>query len=150
MRLRLVQVAIVLSVLVTIVFAATWTISFLKQVVGIPHEAYASDWTAAFVIDHVRSTGEWPKNWDDLRDEYDRLAVPAHYAWTFEELQMLVKVDWNTDVSQIRLSKTPVVLIRLTSGRRVSFNGDPNQLIYDFVNTGNDPNQIHSRIGGPE
>ncbi len=118
-----------------------------SRVVGIPREAYASDWTAVFIIDHIRTTGAWPNGWEDLRDEYDRMAVPQHYAWTFDELPQLIDVNWSTTVDEIRGSTSPPDNVRLKSGRQVSYNGDPNKLIHDFVLTGDDPHQISERIG---
>ncbi len=44
-------------------------------------------------------------------------------------------------------SEAPLNHIRLTSGRQVRYAGDPDKLIYDYVQTGEDPNQIHERIG---
>ena len=122
-------------------------LSFAKTVLDIPREAYASDWTAVLIIDHIRSSGEWPTGWHDLRDEHDRLAVPEHYAWTFQELQSLVEVDWNVRISDIQDASKPMDHVRLTSGRQVSYAGDPDKLIYDYLQTGEDPNQIQEQIG---
>ncbi|OYP31657.1 hypothetical protein CGZ80_20825 [Rhodopirellula sp. MGV] len=121
---------------------------FASEVIGISREAYASDWTAIFIIEHIRTSGDWPTGWRDLHDEYDRLAVPQHYAWTFDELQTLINVNWNSSIDAIRKSDVPLENVRLTSNRQVSYNGDPDMLIYDFVHTGNDPHQIRHRIGG--
>ena len=144
---RLFIAVVTLTVCVLAIIGIAKGLSFAKQLIGIPREAYASDWTAAFIIEHIRTTGEWPTGWDDLRDEYDRLAVPEHYAWTFEELQSLINVDWDVSIADIKDSEVPLKHIRLTSGRQVSYAGDPDKLIYDYVQTGEDPNQIHERIG---
>ena len=127
--------------------AAFSVVQFVNEVISLPSEAYASDWTAVFIIDHLRTTGEWPTDWSDLRDEFDRMAVPEHYAWTFDELQDLIEIDWSVDVSDVRNANAPPVHVRLTSGRNVSYNDDPNKLIYEYVTTGNDPHRISERIG---
>lgn len=144
---RFLIAVVTLAVCVLAIVGIAKALSFAKQVIGIPREAYASDWTAAFIIEHIRTTGEWPTGWDDLRDEYDRLAVPEHYAWTFAELQSLINVDWDVSIADIKNSEVPLNHIRLTSGRQVSYAGDPDKLIYDYVQTGEDPNQIQERIG---
>ncbi|MCD0458594.1 hypothetical protein [Roseiconus lacunae] len=136
------------AVVALIVAAGVWVTRFANEVIGIPCEAYASDWTAVFIIEHIRTSGDWPDGWHDLRDEYDRLAVPQHYAWTFDELQSLINVNWNSSVDAIRESDVPLDNVRLTSGRQVSYNGDPDILIHGFVHTGNDPHRIRHRIGG--
>jgi len=110
-------------------------------------DAYASDWTSTFVIDHLRTSGDWPKGWDDLRDEYDRLAPASHYAWTFEELQTRVWFDWNADPNDVRNAEPPQEIFRLTSGRQVSFNGNPNELIREYLRTGEDPWRVDPPIG---
>ena len=99
--------AVVLTVCAVAVLGIAKAFSFVRQVIGIPREAYASDWTAVFIIDHIRTSGEWPTGWHDLRDEYDRLAIPEHYAWTFEELQALIDVDWTVSISEIQDSDVP-------------------------------------------
>ncbi len=136
-----------LSVFALAVFGIVKALSFAKDVIGLPREAYASDWTGVFIIEHIRTTGQWPTGWHDLQDEFDRLAVPEHYAWTFEELQSIIQVDWDVSVSDIQDSDVPLDHVRLTSGRQVSYGGDPDKLIYDYIQTGEDPNQIHERVG---
>ena len=144
---RFLIAVVTLTVCVLALLDIAKAVSFAKQVISIPREAYASDWTAAFIIEHIRTTGGWPIGWDDLRDEYDRLAVPEHYPWTFEELQSLINVDWDVSITDIKESNVTLNHVRLASGRRVSYAGDPNKLICDYVKTGKDPNQIHERIG---
>ena len=122
---------LLIALILLIAAAGVWVIRFTKQVIGIPREAYASDWTAVFIIDHLRTSGTWPTGWHDLRDEYDRLAVPQHYAWTFDELQTLIDVNWDSSVDAIRESDVPLDNVQLTSGRQVSYNGDPDVLIHD-------------------
>ena len=107
-------------------------------------DAYASDWTSAFVIEHLRTTGEWPSDWNDLRDEFDEFGRNHSYAWSFEELQERVWLDWDAELDAVRDADPALVVFRLRSGRTVSFNGDPNQLIQDFLRTGEDPHRIYT------
>lgn len=109
-------------------------------------DAYASDWTSIFVIEHLRTSGAWPDGWSDLHDEYDRLANASHYAWTFDELQSRVWFDFDADMQEVREAEPPKTVFRLTSGRRVSFNGDPNLLIREYLRTGDDPHRIDPPI----
>lgn len=111
-----------------------------------PSDAYASDWTAIFVIDHIRTTGSWPEGWDDLRDEYERLADASHYAWTFDQLQERVWFKWDTNIAEVRDSEPPMQVFRLTSGHQISYNGDPNVLIRDYLRTGDDPWRVDPPI----
>lgn len=121
---------------------------FIRSLNTFP-DAYASDWTSTFLIDHLRTSGSWPTGWDDLRDEYDGLANASHYAWTFEELQARVWLDFDVDLAEIRDAEPAKTVFRLTSGRRVSFNGDPNVLIREYLRTGMDPHRVDPPIGPP-
>ncbi len=100
--------AILIALVLFVVAAGVCGIRFANEVIGIPREAYASDWTAVFIIDHVRTTGNWPTGWQDLHDEYERLAVPQHYAWTFDELKALISVNWDSSIDAIRQSEVPI------------------------------------------
>lgn len=119
---------------------------FLRSLAAFP-DAYASDWTSIFVIEHLRTSGDWPRGWGDLHDEYDRLAPASHYAWTFDELQTRVWFDWDADPDAVREANPPLEIFRLTSGRQVSFNGDPNELIRNYLRTGKDPHRVDPPIG---
>ena len=125
--------------LLSVLTAAAMAVYVLNELMVSPREAYASDWTAAFIIEHIRTSDVWPSKWEDLKDEYDRLAAPEHYAWTFQELQTLVSINWDTSVAAIQESATPPDNVQLTSGRNVSYNGDPDVLVYEFVHTGKIP-----------
>ena len=140
---------IVLSVAISLVsIAALHAIAgpFIKGCLPSPSDAYASDWTSIFVIDHIRTSGKWPTGWADLRDEYDRLADPNHYAWTFEVLQQRVWFDWDATLEIVRDAEPPLEVFRLTSGRKISYNGDPNLLIRDYLRTGDDPWRVDPPI----
>ena len=112
-RSRKLIIAMAVVALVSVPFIYVYSV--LRSLATFP-DAYASDWTSIFVIDHMRTSGEWPRGWEDLRDEYDRLAPASHYAWTFDELQTRVWVDWNADPDVVRDADPPLEIFRLTSG----------------------------------
>ena len=104
---------------------------------GLPQDAYASDWTAIFIIQHLKATEDtWPSNWADLQDEFDRMAEPSHYAWSFVELQQRVNVQFQLTSQQVRDADPPIEAIRLTSGRHVSYDGNPNVNVREYLRTG--------------
>ena len=123
-------------ILIAGVIGLVWLARFAKRVVNVPREAYAADWIAVFLIEHLRASESWPAGWEDLRDEYDRLAVPEFYAWTFAELQELIDVNWNVEIDDVRNSPIPLDLIQLTSGGNVSYGGDPDVLVHDYLRKG--------------
>lgn len=140
------RLIVTLTVVVLLSIPCIYVVNVLRSLASFS-DAYATDWTSTFVIDHLRTSGDWPSDWDDLRDEYDRLAPASHYAWSFEELQTRVWFDWGADPNAVRNADPPQEVFRLTSGRQVSFNGDPNELIRNYLRTGEDPNRVDPPIG---
>ena len=140
------RLVVTLGVFVLLSISCIYIYVFLRSLASFS-DAYASDWMSTFVIDHLRTSGDWPEDWDDLRDEYDRLAPASHYAWTFDELQTRVWFDWNAVPEDVRNADPPQEIFRLTNGRQVSFNGDPNELIRAYLRTGEDPWRVDPPIG---
>ncbi len=135
------------AALALVVILSAYSLPFLKRCFPSPSDAYATDWTSVFVIDHIRTTGKWPTGWHDLRDEFDHLAPASHYAWTFDELQDRVWFDFDADIDAVRSADSPVHIFELTSGRYLSYNGDPNLLIREYLRTGDDPWRVDPPIG---
>lgn len=130
-RRNLTIVGVTAIAVLAVVAAANYA---LKSVNNLVLNAYASDWTARFVIEHLKANDcRWPTGWDDLREEYDTLAEPSHYAWTFNELQERVVLDWDVDIEAIVNADPPVTVFRLADGGTANYNGDPNVRIRDFV-----------------
>lgn len=137
MFLKRLQVVIAALITLALIAGAVFVVIALKSLVGVPSDAYASDYTAIFVIEHLKSSNNlWPASWEDLRDEFDRIEEPTHYAWTFKELQERVDFRFDVTADQVRDSDSPLVVFRLASGRHVSYGGDPNLLIRQYLRTG--------------
>ncbi len=130
-------VIIVLLLLVPTCVGILSGIIYAVQATGqIVRDAYASDWTTEFVIAHLRANdNRWPTGWHDLKDEFDTLAAPQQYAWTFIELKDRVWLDWDADPQQIAISDPLQIVFRLRSGRRASYGGDPNERIRDYLSS---------------
>lgn len=127
----------VLSLVILIMFAFIIYVAMcLKSLAGLS-DAYASDWTAIFIIEHLKaSENNWPANWADLQDEFDRMAEPSHYAWSFAELQERVNLRFDLTADQVHDADPPIEAIRLTSGRQISFDGNPNVNVREYLRTG--------------
>lgn len=75
-----------------IAYGVTYAMNFLDSTVK---PRYGIEWTSIFIVEHMESSdGQWPRGWEDLRDEFQHRGE-GHYAWTFEELQPLVEVRWD-------------------------------------------------------
>lgn len=97
-------------------------------------EAYAVDWTCEFVIRHLRSNGNtWPSDWSDLEDEFESEAGHGDQ-FTFEELQELVNIRWDTNAATIATCDPPMKVITLASGSESHFVGsEPNERIRNYL-----------------
>ena len=130
---RIATISIVTVIILGVAIVVCYFVILFRSFNQFP-DAYASDWMAVFVIEHLKSTdGQWPRSWEDLRDEYDTMAEPSHYAWTFAELQDRVVFDWNANVDQVAIADPPLDVFQLTSGQEVSFGGNPDVLIRDYL-----------------
>ena len=137
MTIKHLRSSIAMAIVFVLIAGAGYGLIVLKSLVGLPQDAYASDWTAIFVIEHLKSADkQWPANWEELRDEFDRMAEPSHYAWSFAELQERVDMRFNVASDAVRDANPPLEVIRLTSGRRVSYDGDPNVNVREYLRTG--------------
>lgn len=126
-----------MAVVLALIGGVAIAVMSLKSLADLPSDAYASDWTAIFVIEHLKaSDNKWPAGWDDLQDEFDRMAEPTHYAWTFRELQERVDLRFDVTAEEVRNADPPLIVFRLTSGRTISYDGDPNVLIRGYLRTG--------------
>lgn len=84
--------------------------------------------------------GQWPRNWNDLRDDYQTCVARSGQPWTFDELSSRVDVDW--DANPIELlpidddSEIGLRVISLRSGSDAHWQGrEPNTIILDYLKT---------------
>ena len=126
---------LIVSAICAIIFAVI-AVSFrtVNAVLTNLQEAYAVDWTSEFVIRHLGSTGNtWPTDWSDLEDEFESEAGHADQ-FTFEELQELVNIRWDTNAAAIANSDPPLKVITLTSASESHFVGsEPNERILNYL-----------------
>ncbi len=84
------------------------------------------------------NNGDWPRNWDDLRDDYKTCIARSGQPWTFDELSSRVDIDWDANP----ISLLPIAdgadpelrVIWLRSGRDAYWQGrEPNTMILDYL-----------------
>jgi hypothetical protein len=129
--------AILLAVLVsTTVIAAIWT---YRSVTGTFHDAYATWHAGDAVAYHLQRTGEWPRSWEDLRQDF---ASVQNYGPddAFESIRNTVDIDFCVDPARLKalpewtdLSNPPFRVIRAKSGRRAYLN-EPNWIVWASLN----------------
>jgi hypothetical protein len=117
-----------------------WTVHSALEGV---RNAYAVWWVADMVVEHLEANdGEWPQNWDDLRDDYQTCVNRSGQPWSFEELRSRVVVDWYAKPSELaalanRGSDPPFRVIWLTDGSNNYWeHNEPNKIIADYLKPG--------------
>ncbi len=104
------------------------------------NNAYSVWWVADMVIEHMdANNGDWPKSWDELRDDHQSCIAQRGGPSTFEELQSRVSIDWDADPDELRTQHADgtatFTVIKLKDGTADHISGEePNQKILDYLN----------------
>ncbi|MEX2308221.1 MAG: hypothetical protein WD738_11540 [Pirellulales bacterium] len=135
--MRRVGLKIVACILVVALGVGGWAIH--RSMEGV-RNAYAVWWVADMVVEHLKANnGAWPRNWDELRDDYQTCVERSGQPWSFEELQNRVAIDWRADPSQLaalanRDFTPPFCVIWLSDGTNSHWeHAEPNQIIADYL-----------------
>jgi hypothetical protein len=101
--------------------------------------AYAVWNVADAVISHLDRTGEWPRDWGDLKDDVERLWRDSQ-GKIFERLKATVEVEFVADVERMRAHPRWGVddepgfrVIRARSGSRAHYV-EPNLRVWMYLN----------------
>ena len=113
---------------------------YLHRVDQSIRNSYAVWWVASMVVEHLKANdNQWPKNWDDLRDDYETCTERSGRPWSFEELSSRAEIDWGGDpaelLAQSKESETVRFrVIKLTDGTDAHWQRrEPNQIILDYL-----------------
>ncbi len=95
-------------------------------------------WVAKMVISHLKDNGEWPRNWDELKDDYKTVVCEFGQPWQLEDLQKNVEIDWTTDLEKIQIhlkqSEIEFRVLRMSNGSQYpDIEKEANELIFDYV-----------------
>ncbi len=100
--------------------------------------SYAVWWVADMVIVHLAANEQqWPRSWDELRDDYATCVKQSGKPWTFEELSRRVMVDWNANTRSLDEAihrGEDFKVIWLSDGSNDHWERrEPNQKIRDYL-----------------
>jgi hypothetical protein len=87
----------------------------------------------------------WPRNWEELRDDFGPCLARSGQAWTFADLKDRVGVDWKVDPKKLtfELDSKPVVWV--ASDPTQKFYGiHPNEIVSQYLETAVDPRGVNS------
>jgi len=128
-----------LFVVVAVVSVVAFGVSTLIGVKNTIRGSYAVWWVADMCIEHMEvNDGQWPRSWDDLRDDYQTCVARSGQPWSFEELSSQVEVDWHANPIELLPivddSSLDLKLIWLRNGSDAHWSGqEPNTKVVEYL-----------------
>ena len=102
--------------------------------------SYAVWWVADMVVEHMKANDDlWPKNWDDLRDDYQTCTERSGQPWSFDELSSRTQIDWQAVPTDLLTQSdghqgAQFRVITLTDGTNSHWqSSEPNQIILEYL-----------------
>ncbi len=132
---------------VTIAVVAAWSITLgitrARHNIEVVQSTYAARLVAQMCVEHMKLNGlAWPRNWDELRDDFGPCLAQSGQTWTFADLKKRVDVDWNVNPKkdQIGTGSKPVVWV--ASDPTTTFHGiHPNAIVSKYLATAVNPRE---------
>jgi hypothetical protein len=140
MRFRLRTLILIVAVL-SVVLAIVYYANNVNQTI---RNSYAVWWVGDMVVEHMRANdGQWPQNWDDLRDDYQTCVKRSGQPWQFDELKRRVKIKWDANPNDLLVDQSDGVpnfrVIWLSDGTDSHWSHqEPNQIVLDYLNQNTD------------
>jgi hypothetical protein len=129
--------SIAIVTVIGLLAAAGFGIWMLKKASELSRDSDAVLLVAEMVVEHLEASGdEWPRGWEDLRDDFQVCKGRSEQPRTFEELRELVCVDWTATAASLtkavsETAKPTTKVIWLANGGSVHWKGgEPNQIVY--------------------
>jgi len=102
--------------------------------------AYAMEWVSGMVIGHMEANqGQWPRGWDELRDDYEAAVEQSGGPWSFEDLRSRSSVDWDADPKELVQAEwegdgPPFYVVTVKEGKHVYWEPtEPNTRILEYL-----------------
>jgi hypothetical protein len=113
---------------------------FVRQLLEVPKDAYATWDGANLVIAHLRyNDGRWPTGWADLEKTFHNRQVRTHGS-TMEDIGRRLVIQFDVESSEFASRSAEAIpnVIRLRSGKETYWEGaEPNSRVHQYLN---DPN----------
>ncbi|WP_442511261.1 hypothetical protein SH528x_002931 [Novipirellula sp. SH528] len=117
------------------IWSITTTVARTRQNIEAVQSTYAARLVTQMCVAHMKANGDaWPKDWEDIRDDFAPCLARSGQTWTFAELNDRVGVDWhfNPKDSQFGLESSSVVWI--ASNPTQEFYGThPNEIVSQYL-----------------
>ncbi len=113
---------------------------FLHRTNHLIQNAYAAWWVGDLVVEHLKNNdNHWPRNWDDLRDEYEAGVMRSGQPFSFDELSSRIKIDWDANPAEFLARSAghedaQFRVIFLADGTECHVDShEPNQVVLEYL-----------------
>ncbi len=98
------------------------------------NNSYAVWWVANMTVEHMKANeNSWPRNWDDLEDDYQTCVSRSGDPWSFEELSRRVIIDWDANPTKL-LEEPGLRVIWLADGTSSHWkSAEPNEIVASYL-----------------
>jgi hypothetical protein len=126
---------------VTIVAVAAWSITLgitrARHNIEVSQSTYAARLVAQMCVEHMKTNGlAWPRNWEELHDDFGPCLARSGQTWTFADLRNRVGVDWNVNPKEDHFGTNSKPIVWVASDPTTTFHGlHPNEIISKYLAT---------------
>ena len=137
LQFNLKSLMLAVSLAAVLVWTVLMVIARTRHNFEVTRSAYAAQAVAYMCIEHMRANdNSWPKNWDELDDDFAVGIASSGQQWTWEfpDLQHRVDVDWLVDPARLRTEQTlrPIIWIA-DAPERECFMASPNEIVLRYL-----------------
>ena len=131
-----------LLIFAVIVACFAWAISGVNGLLHSIRESQRGNtvgWVARMAVSHMKAnSGNWPRNWDELQDDYETVVCEFGQPWQFEELRGNVQIDWDADLDclreQVRTGDYNINVLKMRDQPPLQERVDEaNEVIVDYI-----------------
>ena len=126
---------------ITIAAGLVWAIKLgvtrTRHNIEVTESAYAARLVAQMCVEHMKANAiAWPKNWDELEDDFETIVARSGQTLTFADLRERVDVDWNVNPNEAELGIDAKPVVWVASDPSATFYGlHPNEIVSRYLAT---------------
>ena len=110
-------------------------ISRTRHNLEVNQSEYAARLVAEMCVEHMRANRlAWPRNWEDLQDDFQPCLARSGQSWTFADLKKRVGIDWKVELKQLSSDSHAKSVIWIASDPGRGFYGtSPNEIVSSYL-----------------
>ena len=124
---------------ITIAAGFVWAIRLgvtrTRHNMEVAESSYAARLVAQMCVEHMKANAiAWPKNWEELEDDFELCLARSGQTWNFADLQERIDVDWNVNPNEVELAIDAKPVVWVASDPSATFYGlHPNEIVSRYL-----------------